>query len=814
MADEIQNTVPLITTTGNVYQAQPHEVQELLQQGYTQPSQEQIAEEAQHQKYGTLGQQIITGAEGAASAATFGGSTAVERALGVPTEDIRKRREENPASHGIGQGVGLVASAFVPGLGEAEAVNALSASSVLKGIGEAAAKLGPEGEGIAAAIARGGMKGAAETAAFQAGDEASKMISQDPNQSLQTAAINVGMAGLLGGVTGGAFGAVSPLWKAANGSKMGQALADFKGRANEWINNPDPAEAVTKELQQHYENVKSMADEVYGARGLKSQEISKLMPEATAKNVEKIAGQANEILDQMGQSLEKLGDDPHARTLQRMIEEYHGNLAKDPTPQGVFNATQELKQKLHEFGKVSPIAPPAVGDRAFISTAQNLAKGVKESLEDSSVWGDAANRQKSINKAFSEYLPALKDFEKRFTVPFSDGSRQIDPQKVATYVNNLGKPSAEIKQSMLSDFLGASEKYQKVIGDTHANLGLENPFEPTSLTATHKTLDTLTPGARLFDALVKKGMGGSTLGKAVAGSFGAGLGSVVGHPAIGALLGEHSLGPLFDSVFPSMIRPILDGPVSAEGAKVATDYGMQVVRSVYIATKATESIFDHSKETIPARLVASSEDTKKLDDKLKSLQKDPSPLMDNGGHVGHYLPSHASALGQTTASAVNYLNAQRPEPQKPSALDKEIPPTTAQNQAFQRTLKIAQQPLTVLQYIKDGTLQSKDIKDLVAVYPQLYQGLKQKVYSSMLDHVSKGGKINYPTRMNVSLFLGDAIDPTFKSAAIQSAQNTFLNEGPQAQAPKATKSGTSHISKLSSLAETPSQARESSRNAK
>ena len=295
------------------------------------------------------------------------------------------------------------------------------------------------------------------------------------------------------------------------------------------------------------------------------------------------------------------------------------------------------------------------------------------------------------------------------------------------------------------------------------------------------------------------------------GGIGGAIGAVVGHPAIGALIGEHSLGNVFDSIFPSLIKPMLDAPVSAEGAKAAIDYSAQVVRGAYIATKATESVFDSSKETIPSRLVATKEDTDKLNEKLKSIQKDPNELLKVGGKIGNYLPDHASALGQTTANAANYLNAQRPMSAKPSALDKEIPTTVAQNQAFNRTLKIAQQPLTVMQFIKDGTLQSKDIKDLVSVYPQLYQGLKEKVYKSMIDHVSNGGKIPYTTRMGVSLFLGDPIDPTFRQPSMMAIQTAFSNEAPQITPPstRATKSGTAHMSKLSELVETPSQARES-----
>lgn len=766
------------------------------------------------EKYGTPMQQLATGAEGAASAATFGLSTGLEKALGVPEEDIQGRREENPVSHGIGQGVGLVGSALIPGMAEGEAFHALSANSILKGIGEAAAKFGPEGEALAASIARGGLKGAAETALFQAGDETSKMLSNDPSESVQNAAVNIGMAGLLGGAGGAALGAVSPLWKSVNQTKAGQAIADFAGRAKEYLNNPEPAAAVTDELQNHYNNITKMADEVYGGSGLKAQEIAKLLPEATPKAMEGISEQTSNLMEHIDSSLEKLSGDPHENLLRKAADSYMDELSQNQTPEGVFNATQKMKQQLQEWSRVSSVGNVPIADKAFIKTAQDLGTAFRDSLENPRVWGGAGKRQQAINEAFKEYLPALKDFEKRFTAPFSDGSRQIDPGKVATYVNQLGKPNAEIKQEMLKSFLDASEKYQNTIADTHSNLGIDNPFTHTSLSSTKATLGDLSHGAQLFDSIVRKKLGGSTAGKVGGGAVGAILGKLTGvGGGIGAIIGEHSLGSIFDSVFPSVLKPFLEAEASGAGAKAATDYGMQVVKGALIASNAAKAVFEPGQHIIPERLVATTDSTRKLDERAKKLGDDPSELFDMGTGIGHYLPNHTTALSQTTANVVNYLNSERPKPVKPNAFDKVIPPTTAEKQAFQRTLNIAQQPLTVLQHAKDGTLQSKDVKDLNAMYPQLYRGLRQKVYESLTNHVSKDGKIPYRLRMNLSLFVGEPLDATLSPGAIRSAQETFVNapEPGQQQPQEKPKKSTSQLSKISQTAETPSQAREANK---
>lgn len=179
-----------------------------------------LAEEIKEEKYGGVGQQVKTGLEGAASAATFGLSTGLETMLGVKPEDIAARREVNPLTHAAGQVAGLVGTAMVPGLGQASAAKVMSS----------AAKMGAEAVGLGAAktavekIGSAAVQGVIENAIFQAGDETSKLLSRDPAQNVESVVANIGLAGLIGGAAGGALGSISPLWKATLGPKVSGAL--------------------------------------------------------------------------------------------------------------------------------------------------------------------------------------------------------------------------------------------------------------------------------------------------------------------------------------------------------------------------------------------------------------------------------------------------------------------------------------------------------------------------------------------------------------------------------------------------------------
>ncbi len=220
--------VNVINPEGELVSIPGEQAQEALSTGgYQLASPEHVAEFERKQKYGSLGQQFKTAAEGAAEAATFGASTGVERLFGVKGEDIRGRREENPVSHMAGQAVGLIGSAVLaPEAGAAammERTGAAGAKALGIGAAEAAAPI--------AKIGSSAVKGAIENMMFQSGDEVSKMFSGDPAQHVETALADIGLAGLIGGGISGGIASASPLWKATVGDKIGNVLKAITDKA-------------------------------------------------------------------------------------------------------------------------------------------------------------------------------------------------------------------------------------------------------------------------------------------------------------------------------------------------------------------------------------------------------------------------------------------------------------------------------------------------------------------------------------------------------------------------------------------------------
>lgn len=258
-------------------------------------------------KYETPLQKIGTALEGAAQGIAGPLATAAELGLsklGVPhlsEEDIKGRKEANPALYGTTEAAGFAGSLFLP-FGQA------------KLIGQAATKIAQlakinEAASIGAKIGSGVLKGALETGMFQASDNATKaMIGQgDPGESVSSIMANgVPMSALMGGALGGVGAAASKGLSALADSKMGTKLHSYLSGIGEAAKGKNPQESLARWSDEkaydkgaHWFNQNLASKAITGASYLTAakdvlQGIKEGEPEDAAKNV------AIDILSGMG----------------------------------------------------------------------------------------------------------------------------------------------------------------------------------------------------------------------------------------------------------------------------------------------------------------------------------------------------------------------------------------------------------------------------------------------------------------------------------------------------------------------------------
>lgn len=758
------------------------------------------------EKYGTSGQQAITALEGAAQGFAGPAATLAEtKLLGVKPEDIRLRAETNPWTHGLSEAGGFGVGALT-GTGEAAAVAKIAG----------AATAGMKSATLGAKLLQGAAKGAAEMGLIGAGDEATKAITEDPNQTVGSAASNTLLSGLLGFGGGGVFTGVGMAMKAP---MTRQVLKDFAERTAFRHANIAPNELMEKEFNDAISAYHGMNDEVLGPQGLKAQAIEKALPEAVTP---KINEQVQELFDK---SQKAVGEMFKNGVPERYVNKFTGDVnammeavtAPNATVADHFDALNDFKQTLQGYskGNYGPFSIPSYHEAYdFLNMTKNLGRDVRLGLEDSGTWGKAAILQKNLNKSWSDILPAVKDAQSKFMEKIG-GEYVPSTQKFSTYINQGGKATSQTtRQKMMGNLIDGLEKHFNAVDDLYNTAGVMNPHPPVGMSALRESISRPSLGSRLADTWYEK-IAPRALGEA----GGAAAGSAVGHAVLpgygglaGGYLGKEILGPAFQSI----IKGVMEMAPHIPGYRAAIKFGTDVIKGQQALTNAATNLFIQGAKTLPDHLMSDASDTEKLDKQLKHYAENPGQMMNLTGNLSHYMPAQAQSVSQHAATAVTMLNAQRPQPKNAGGvLDTKIQPSKAQQASYQRNLQIANQPLTAIQHIKDGTLLPQDVVTLKAIYPAYYAKMSQQLLTSMNEKQSEEGyQMPYKLRQSLSLFLGKPLDSTMTPQALQAIQSTFTSGGPpqQPQQGGQKKGSTSKLGKVATNMQTADQARQARQN--
>lgn len=212
--------VNVLNPEGELVSIPQEHLQTALASGYSQPEAGQVEAHFQQEKYGSLGQQAIAGVEGGLAGAFGPIAPAIERAIGVPAEDIRGREATWPGTHIATELAGFVGPAVLSGgaslagkaglASAAKAAEKFTQAGVLGKAGEAVGALtglGGAGSGFVEKVAADGIKAAFEGGLYTAGDEIGKRIKEEPEQGAGSAIAHIGMGAVMTGVFGGAIGA-------------------------------------------------------------------------------------------------------------------------------------------------------------------------------------------------------------------------------------------------------------------------------------------------------------------------------------------------------------------------------------------------------------------------------------------------------------------------------------------------------------------------------------------------------------------------------------------------------------------------------
>jgi len=234
-----------------------------------------------------------------------------------------------------------------------------------------------------------------------------------------------------------------------------------------------------------------------------------------------------------------------------------------------------------------------------------------------------------------------------------------------------------------------------------------------------------------------------------------------------------------------------------------------IIKGEKMITNSVKSVFDpKSTYKIAAPSPKAIEGLKQHIDRAHRFPEDMA-------NVGSTIdPRLNTAIGQSISSAVSYLKSLEPKQPQAFPFDSGVktPPST-HNDIYNHVLKITEQPLYVLEKIKQGTLIPEEVGAVKTIYPLLYQRLQNQITEHLVEAKGKGAVIPYRTKIGLSAFLGSPMDTTMSPEAIQATQPQQQNQPPQgAQTGVQPKRSTSGLDKMATMAQTPGQARVAERS--
>lgn len=871
-------------------------------------------------KYGSNAEMAKTALEGLASGVLSRPVvSAIEtKGLGIKSEDIQGRREENPVVHGGTEALGLVGS-LATGIGEGrlmtEAGQLAAHATDLGELGATASRI--------AKIGSSAVQQAAEMAVLESGNEADKMILQEPNTSAETALSHIGLAAALGGA-GGTFmtGAVSPLWEATAGPQVNKLLNQVKNRVNgeSGLVIPKDREQALKTLDidtdplakaalsdnmtardyistlKRGENaaIKDSLDKLQSDASHSVANSMDLSPEQVLRYDKADAGHAlfdsfeKEYKDRyqpIADALEKrnkeadgitLSDDDKLAQYNKLIErgmeklrpgsEYgkiYEKYAEEILPIDTIGHLDQLRTELYNKAKNIALDTnekialndirEALGDwqeRLITSMASKSEKlgieGAKQSGKDLLAERQAANRGYAqfsrMSNELSNHL-GVGDFK-----GFNSLTNKLENKVTAEQLLNKFsvKNNADLIPFLENNFpetlksVLAHERQQLIRPAviTASKKG-ENPIDINKLSdiirdqlsqrssyvdavISKDTLNKIEAAKTLISAIPNPKNSGTPAGiakifKFLPTSAMAAIGWFTGHnPLVSAAIGHtasiagQGLPEAYKLAYLRFISST--APVEAQGFKAMVDFAHAVQKGETLLNKATSNVFKPGVPIITHSMAADSRDIEKLDKHIEDTNKNPGKLMQaTNGKLGHYLPAHQMEVTKATAVAIQYLQGLKPHDQTLNTLDKPIKPTPYQIQRYNRALSIAVQPASVLQKVKDGTIQTTDIQDISHMYPQLYKRMIAKLSNQMLQTHDNEELIPYKTRMGLSLFLGQAMDSSMQPASIMAAQPKPKEQPQQPNMPMKNRKGTNSLGKSNKSYRTPGQASEEDR---
>ena len=166
-----------------------------------------------------------------------------------------------------------------------------------------------------------------------------------------------------------------------------------------------------------------------------------------------------------------------------------------------------------------------------------------------------------------------------------------------------------------------------------------------------------------------------------------------------------------------------------------------------------------------------------LQNNVAALAADPLKLRDRAvksTHImGYAAPQTAQAMQATMGRAVQFLARKMPKDARDSHFDTFSPkyePSSVELSKFERYLQVVEQPLSVLEDLKSGSLTRDHVEALKAVYPNIYNEIRV----AALKQSQTTDNLTYSKRIQLGILLDIPTDASLSPQFILQMQQNFV----------------------------------------
>ncbi len=443
----------------------------------------------------------------------------------------------------------------------------------------------------------------------------------------------------------------------------------------------------------------------------------------------------------------------------------------------VFQVLDEYKQNLGAIAKQAGGKAQSLGREL-----EGMHEGLRQSLENESVWGAAGSMQKSVNADFSKWLKSNEIFEQRFMSPTGEVDplnpwrtlKGADSGKAHTYIEGLTSAKNDLDHQLVKRHIANT----KDLAASLAKAGELTPEKAAELSKVIKAAEGLEGTATKAEKSLVLSNQLRSLEKMESGSAGSFMGAAGGAVLGGMFSGDDrssgaSVGATIGAVLGGlrnpglMVRRMAMIERMAERANVSIDGSLNKlfagiegagakIRSAGAAVKGavTPSALELFQGKYPTpELAYKARAQEVLDADANYGQR----IRDNAAHVfGNSFDADPHAVGAAvvaTTKAVKLLADKMPgglvQTQSLTPMSTKTAPSRMDIQQYAMLHTAVTQPLTVIADISKGTVTRDQIDAIAEVHPALIQHVRMTVLERLQKLDQKG--VEVPLRQRIIL---------------------------------------------------------------